>query len=119
MRIISLRQLWQRATAHLDPPLMIIAMTLMLIGFLTVFSATYDSQNRLMAQMLNMAVAFVLMWLLAQVSPQKLMQRLAVRRPAVALLSTWFSPLKDGLLASNRATCRTAEGRSRSFVRGR
>ena len=74
MRIISLRQFWQRATAHLDPPLMMIAMALMLIGFLTVFSATYDSQNRLMAQMLNMSVAFVLMWLLAQVSPQKLMR---------------------------------------------
>ena len=74
MRIFNPRQLWQRATAHIDPPLMTIAMLLMGIGFLTVFSATYDTQNRLMAQMLNMSVAFVLMWLLSQVAPQKLMR---------------------------------------------
>ena len=28
MRIISLRQIWQRLTAHVDPPLMTIAMLL-------------------------------------------------------------------------------------------
>ena len=74
MRIINLRQIWQRATAHVDPPLMTVAMLLMLIGFITVFSATFDTQNRLLSQMLNMSVAFVLMWLLSQVPPQKLMR---------------------------------------------
>lgn len=74
MRILNPRQLWQRATAHIDPPLMTIALMLMSIGFITVFSATYDTQNKLFSQMLNMSVAFVLMWLISQVAPQKLMR---------------------------------------------
>jgi len=74
VRIINLRQIWQRLTAHVDPPLMTIAMLLMLIGFVTVFSATYDTQNKLIAQMINMSVAFVLMWVLSQIAPQKLMR---------------------------------------------
>ena len=74
MRIINPRQIWQRLTAHLDGPLMTITFLLMGIGFLTVFSATYDWQNKLFAQMLNMAVAFVVMWVVARVPPQKLMR---------------------------------------------
>ena len=74
MRIINLRQIWQRATAHFDMPLLTIAMVLMSIGFLTVFSATYDFQNKLVAQMINMAVAFACMWIISQIPPQRLMR---------------------------------------------
>jgi rod shape determining protein RodA len=74
MRIINLRQLAQRAVAHFDPPLVGIAMALMAIGFLTVFSATYDTQNRLWAQMMNMLVAFACMWGISHVPPQRLMR---------------------------------------------
>jgi rod shape determining protein RodA len=74
MRIINPRQLWQRAIAHFDAPLFTIAMALMSIGFLTVFSATYDIQNKLWAQMINMGVAFVCMWAIAQIPPQRLMR---------------------------------------------
>ena len=74
MNILSARRLWQRATQHFDPPLMTLTMLLMLVGFMSVFSATYDTQNRLLAQMVNMLVAFGLMWLISQVAPQTLMR---------------------------------------------
>ncbi|HET6718835.1 MAG TPA: rod shape-determining protein RodA [Rhodocyclaceae bacterium] len=96
MNIINVRQIWHRATAHFDPHLMTIAMLLMLIGFISVFSATYDTQNRLFAQILNMAAAFVLMWLLSQVAPQTLM-RYAVLLYVVGvilLVLVWFFGIK-------------------------
>jgi rod shape determining protein RodA len=74
MRFFSLRVLVQRVTMHFDQPLLSLTMALMFIGFMTVFSATYDAQNKLLSQMLNMAVAFACMWTVAQVPPQKLMR---------------------------------------------
>lgn len=68
------RRLWHAAVDHLDPPLFFITLAIMGIGLATVFSATYDSQNRLVSQFINMSVALTLMWGVAQVSPQKLMR---------------------------------------------
>jgi len=66
------RVLWLRATAHFDPPLLLFTMLLMGVGFVNIFSATYDSQNRLMSQLVNMSAAFVCMWVVAQIPPQKI-----------------------------------------------
>ncbi len=68
------RRLWHGTVDHLDPPLFMITMAIMGVGLATVFSATYDSQNRLIAQFINMSVALGLMWAVAQVPPQKLMR---------------------------------------------
>lgn len=67
-------RLWHGTVDHLDAPLFFITIAIMGVGLATVFSATYDSQNRLMGQFINMAVAMTLMWGVAQVPPQKLMR---------------------------------------------
>ena len=72
--VFNPRQWWHKATLHLDGPLLLIAMSLMCIGFVTVFSATYDYQSKLSSQMLNMGIAFCCMWGIAQIPPQKLMR---------------------------------------------
>lgn len=68
------RRLWHGTVDHLDPPLLMITAAIMGVGLATVFSATYDSNNRLIAQFINMAVALGLMWGVAQVPPQKIMR---------------------------------------------
>lgn len=68
------RRLWHGAVDHLDAPLLTITFCLMGVGLATIFSATYDSENRILNQLVNMAVALSLMWAVAQVPPQKLMR---------------------------------------------
>jgi rod shape determining protein RodA len=67
-------RLWHGTVDHLDPPLFFITLAIMAVGLTTIYSATYDSQNRLMSQLVNMGVAFTFMWGMAQVPPQKLMR---------------------------------------------
>jgi len=69
-----LHRLWRRLVEHLDGPLLLITGALMLVGLSTVYSATYDASNRLVAQSLNMAVGLAAMWIVAQIPPQKLMR---------------------------------------------
>ena len=68
------RRLWRGTVDHLDTPLLFITLAIMGVGLATVFSATYDNNNRLIGQFINMAVALMLMWAMAQVPPQKLMR---------------------------------------------
>ena len=72
-----LRRFWIRLVEHVDGPLMMITWMLMIAGLLTVYSATYDSNERAFSQMLNMLIGLSAMWAIAQVPPQKIM-RLAV-----------------------------------------
>jgi rod shape determining protein RodA len=68
------RRLWHGTVDHLDGPLLVITLAMMAVGLATVFSATYDSNNRLVGQLINMTFALGLMWAVAQVAPQKLMR---------------------------------------------
>ncbi|MBL8406370.1 MAG: FtsW/RodA/SpoVE family cell cycle protein, partial [Candidatus Accumulibacter sp.] len=68
-----LYRVWVRLVEHLDGPLLLITALIMATGLATVYSATYDASNRLLAQTVNMAVGFCAMWLVAQLPPQKLM----------------------------------------------
>jgi rod shape determining protein RodA len=63
-----------RLRAHIDPPLLFITFGLMVIGLFTVYSATYVGTSKLDNQILNMLVALVIMWSVAQIPPQKLMR---------------------------------------------
>ncbi len=65
-----LRNLWQRLVAPIDPPLMALAVLLLGYALLVLASA---SPERLASQVLNMLVALVVMRLVAQVPPQKMM----------------------------------------------
>ena len=73
-----LRHFLHRATVRLfervDGPLLLIAGLIMMAGLATVYSATYDTNDRLLAQALNMAVGLCVMWTVAQVPPQKVMR---------------------------------------------
>ncbi len=64
----------QRLVEHIDPTLLLITLAIMATGLTTVYSATYDANNRLLAQALNMAVGICAMWAVAQLPPQKLMR---------------------------------------------
>jgi rod shape determining protein RodA len=69
-----LHRLWVRIVEHLDGPLLLITGALMAVGLATIYSATYDANNRALNQLLNMAVGLAVMWGVAQLPPQKLMR---------------------------------------------
>ena len=69
-----LQQLRARLVEHIDGPLLAISLTLMAFGLATVYSATYDANNRALSQLLNMLVGLAVMWSVAQLPPQKLMR---------------------------------------------
>lgn len=64
----------RRLISNIDMPLLGITALLMLAGLATVFSATYDANNRALGQVANMAVGLTVMWSVAQFPPQKLMR---------------------------------------------
>ncbi len=69
-----LHRLWLRIVEHLDGPLLLITGALMAAGLATVYSATYDANNRAFGQLINLLVGFCVMWSVAQLPPQKLMR---------------------------------------------
>ena len=69
-----LTRFYARLVANIDGPLLLITCLLMGAGLATVFSATYDTGSRAISQGLNMGLGLVIMWLVAQLSPQKLMR---------------------------------------------
>jgi rod shape determining protein RodA len=69
-----LHRFWVRLVEHIDAPLLLITLILMAFGLLTVYSATSDASNRAFGQMLNMSIGLLVMWLVAQLPPQKLMR---------------------------------------------
>ena len=69
----TLRRAWQQLIAHIDFPLFFITVAIMCVGLATVYSATYDGNQRVLAQLGNMGVAMTLMWFVSRLPPQKLM----------------------------------------------
>ncbi len=65
---------WRRFTDKIDGPLFGIALTILMLGMLTLYSASYETPSRISAQVLNIAFAFAVMWVAAQVPPQTLMR---------------------------------------------
>src|SRR5262245_10828204 len=64
------RQWWQRLIAPIDPTLMLFTGILFTVAFLAVLSA---SPERVMNQLMNTAIALLVMRVLAQIPPQRLM----------------------------------------------
>jgi len=69
-----LQRFRERLVGHIDGPLLVITLILMAFGLATIYSATYDANNRAINQMFNMGIGLVAMWSVAQFSPQKLMR---------------------------------------------
>jgi rod shape determining protein RodA len=76
------RRLGARLAQGIDGPLFGLSLALVALGLATLFSASYELPGRVAAQAVNLAVALVAMWIVAQIPPQTLM-RFAV--PAYAL----------------------------------
>jgi rod shape determining protein RodA len=72
---------WQRIAARMvegiDPPLLLIILSLSLLGFAALFSASYENPSRVVNQVMHLSLALCAMWVSAQIAPQTLM-RLAV-----------------------------------------
>ncbi|HEX5476669.1 MAG TPA: rod shape-determining protein RodA [Burkholderiales bacterium] len=69
-----LRRALLRLTEGIDATLFVLIMMLSLVGLAALFSASYDVPSRVTSQAVNLALAFVAMWLVAQVPPQTLMR---------------------------------------------
>ena len=73
-----------RLFSGLDAPLLAIVLLLSGIGLATLYSASYETPPRIVAQLINFAVALVAMWVVAQIPPQVLL-RYAVPVYAIGL----------------------------------
>jgi rod shape determining protein RodA len=69
---------WQRIGARvvegIDPPLLIIILSLSLLGFAALFSASYEMPGRVASQVMHLSLALCAMWVTAQIAPQTLMR---------------------------------------------
>jgi len=63
-----------RLFSGLDAPLLAIVLLLSGIGLATLYSASYETPPRIVAQLVNFAVALAAMWVVAQIPPQVLMR---------------------------------------------
>jgi rod shape determining protein RodA len=72
------RYSWQRAAARLvegiDSTLLIIILSLSMLGFAALFSASYDTPGRVVNQLVSLGIALTAMWVMAQIPPQTLMR---------------------------------------------
>lgn len=73
MRQLAAR-LWDRLTENIDGALMLIAMLILTLGLFTLYSAAYENPTRIQAQLVNIGVACMAMWIAARVPPQTLMR---------------------------------------------
>src|SRR5690349_23217361 len=74
---IFLSQLWEVLTRRIDGFLFGIALTIVGVGLVTLFSATDQNISRVVSQLGSLGFALALMWLVANVPPQTL-SRVAV-----------------------------------------
>jgi rod shape determining protein RodA len=69
-----LRRIVWRITEGLDSTLFVLLATLSMVGLAVLFSASYDAPGRVGGQLVNLAVAVVAMWIMAQLPPQTMMR---------------------------------------------
>ncbi len=78
---------WETLTRRIDTFLFIAALAIVVVGLVTLYSATDQSLARLQTQLMSLGFALLLMWAVANIAPEKL-ARIAVPLyvTAVALL---------------------------------
>jgi len=67
-----IRRLFLRLVIHLDGYLLLALSLLMLLGLVVLYSATGEDFHRVTSQVVNLAVALGVMWLVANIPPQHL-----------------------------------------------
>src|SRR3990170_5498618 len=70
----AIDRLFARIAAPMDGPLLSISGGLLLLGLLTLYSASTDGSARITSQLFNVGIALAVMWMAAQVPPQTLMR---------------------------------------------
>ena len=70
----AIERLLRRVTTPIDGTLFAIVSALLVLGFITLYSASYENPARIGAQVTNIALALCVMWATAQVPPQTLMR---------------------------------------------
>jgi rod shape determining protein RodA len=63
-----------RAVEGIDPPLLVLILSLSMLGFAALFSASYENPGRVLNQLVSLGVALSAMWFVAQIPPQTLMR---------------------------------------------
>jgi rod shape determining protein RodA len=81
---VPVRRMVLRLAEGIDSTLLVILLTLSMVGLAVLYSASYDYPSRVLAQLVNLAVALTAMWIVAQVPPQTMM-RFAVPAYVVGL----------------------------------
>ena len=81
---VPVRRIGARLAEGIDTTLLVLMLSLSMLGFLALFSASYDTPSRVASQAMNLGVALAAMWLVAQVHPQTMM-RFAVPADVIGL----------------------------------
>jgi len=71
---VPVRRIGARLAEGIDTTLLVLMLALSMLGFLALFSASYDTPSRVASQAMNLGVALAAMWLVAQVHPQTMMR---------------------------------------------
>ena len=69
-----IRRLLARLTLHIDGFLLAAMASLMLVGLVVLYSASEQSPDKVMSQVMNIAVALSIMWVVANIPPQHLLR---------------------------------------------
>jgi rod shape determining protein RodA len=88
MRINERRSLWRRLRPYFtvfDGPLTIIILMLLSVSLVTLYSASIGIPGKMEDQLRNIVLSFVVMWVVANISPQ-MMMRIAVPAYTIGVL---------------------------------
>ena len=82
---LPVQRIAQRLVEGIDSTLLVIILSLSMLGFAALFSASYDTPGRVLSQLVSLCIALTAMWVVAQLAPQTLM-RFAVPAYVVGLV---------------------------------
>jgi rod shape determining protein RodA len=74
LALLSPRRIAARLADGIDGPLFALALALSALGLATLYSASFEQPARVTAQLANLGVALVAMWLVSRIPPQTLMR---------------------------------------------
>jgi rod shape determining protein RodA len=82
---LPVQRIFLRLVEGIDSTLLVILLSLSMLGFAVLFSASYDAPSRVFSQLVSLCIALAAMWMTAQISPQTLM-RFAVPAYVIGLV---------------------------------
>ncbi|WP_425433717.1 rod shape-determining protein RodA [Nitrosomonas marina] len=74
MPLVGIRKLWHYLTRYIDSFLLTGILLLMVVGLITLYSATGGDINRVIKQAVHMFIALSIMWLVANIPLQQIMR---------------------------------------------